>query len=51
MKFTVVDGGATTQFWEYGNHLEEIFSKKFFWTKLSGIEKCFVYKNYLYLNH
>ncbi len=24
------------QFWEYGNHPEEIFSEKFFWTKLIG---------------
>lgn len=32
--------GATTRFWEYGNHPEEIFSEKFFWTKL----------NYIHLN-
>lgn len=25
------------QFWEYGNHPEEIFSEKFFWTKLNYI--------------
>ncbi len=25
--------GATLRFWNYGNHPEEIFSEKFFWTK------------------
>lgn len=25
------------QFWQYGNHPEEIFSEKFFWSKLDSI--------------
>jgi hypothetical protein len=29
--------GATLRFWNYGNHPEEIFSEKFFWTKLNYI--------------
>ena len=28
---------ATYQFWQYGNHAEEIFSEKFFWSKLDYI--------------
>ena len=30
------------QFWKYGNHPEEIFSEKFFWTKL---EPCKVWNS------
>ena len=33
------------QFWEYGNHPEEIFSEKFFWTKLNRAAFRYIHMN------
>ena len=37
--------GATTRFWSYGNHSEEIFSEKFFWTKLNRAAFRYIHMN------
>ena len=39
--------GATPRFWEYGNHPEEIFSEKFFWTKLNRAAFRYIHMNHV----
>ncbi len=33
------------QFWNYGNHPEEIFTEKFFWIKVTGVASDYIHMN------